>query len=57
MNFMQHFRVAIIFARKFSDITGNMGNVDASEALLVQLLLTLFVSTNCTAENNFHIRI
>ena len=56
MNFMQHFQVAI-FARKFSDITGNMGNVDASEALLVQPLLTLFVSTNCTAENNFHTRI
>ena len=47
MNFMQHFQFAIL-AMKFSDITGNMGNVDASEALLLQLLLTLFVSTTCT---------
>ena len=40
MNFMSHFQVAI-FARKLSDITGNMGNMDASEALLMELLLIL----------------
>ena len=38
MKFMLHFQV-VILARKLSDITGNMG---ASEALLVELLLTFY---------------
>ena len=40
MNFIVHFQV-IIFARRLSSIIGNMGNMDASEALLVELLPTL----------------
>ena len=40
MNFMPHFQV-VIFERKLSDITGDMGNIDASEALLMELLLIL----------------
>ena len=40
MNFMPHFQV-VIFERKLSDITGNMGNMDASEAPLMELLFIL----------------
>ena len=60
MNFMYelhlHFQV-VIFARKLSDIIGNMGNVGASEETFSGATNLLFISANYTAENNFHTRI
>ena len=57
MSFMLHFQV-VIFARKLSDITGNMGNVGTSEETFSGATTNfLFISTNYTAENNFHTRI
>ena len=52
------FMTCVIFARKLSDITGDMGNVGASEETFSGATTNfLFISTNYIAENNFHTRI
>ena len=53
MNFMLHFQV-VIFARKLSDIIGNMGNVGASEETFNGATTSfLFISTNYTSRKQF----
>ena len=57
VNFMLHFQV-VIFARKLSNIIGNIGNVGASKETFSKATTNfLFISTNYIAENDFHNRI